>query len=294
MRMQVLIIGLGQFGMSLAKTLSDKGVEVIGADIDKEIVDEASAFLEDVICLDATDEISLAKLCPKERDIVICAIGSREASILTTALLKQMGCENVISRATEKIHERILKAVGAKNVINPDEEYGKKYAYKILFHNVITDVSSDDIQLLEISVQPFMSGKNLIELALPNKYGIIVAAIRKGNKLTRPFPSEKLSSEDSLLLVCTDESLEKMFKDNVSERFNLGSGNGFSVAELVKEAKRITGIDFKVEVAPRRAGDPAVLVADSAKAQRVLGWKPEYNLTRIIETAWNWEQHRKF
>ncbi len=215
MRMQVLIIGLGQFGMSLAKTLSDKGVEVIGADIDKELVDEASAFLEDVICLDATDEISLAKLCPKERDIVVCAIGSREASILTTALLKQMGCENVISRATEKIHERILKAVGAKSVINPDEEYGKKYAYKILFHNVITDVSSNDIQLLEISVQPFMAGKNLIELALPNRYGIIVAAVRKGNKLTRPFPTEKLSGEDNLLLVCTDESLEKMLKENL-------------------------------------------------------------------------------
>lgn len=89
-------------------------------------------------------------------------------------------------------------------------------------------------------------------------------------------------------------ALEKMFKDNQSERFNLGSGSGFSVAELVKEAKRITGVDFKVETAPRRAGDPAVLVADSAKAQRVLGWKPEYDLTRIIETAWNWEQNRKY
>lgn len=89
-------------------------------------------------------------------------------------------------------------------------------------------------------------------------------------------------------------ALEKMFKDNVSERFNLGSGNGFSVAEIVKEAKRITGIDFTVEKAPRRDGDPAVLVADSAKAERILGWKPQYNLTRIIETAWNWEQHRKY
>lgn len=89
-------------------------------------------------------------------------------------------------------------------------------------------------------------------------------------------------------------ALEKMFRDNTSERFNLGSGNGYSVAELVKEAKRITGIDFKVEVAPRRAGDPAVLVADSTKAQTVLGWKPEYNLTRIIETAWKWEQNRKY
>lgn len=89
-------------------------------------------------------------------------------------------------------------------------------------------------------------------------------------------------------------ALEKMFKDNVSERFNLGSGNGFSVAEIVKEAKRITGIDFTVEKAPRRDGDPAVLVADSAKAEHILGWKPQYNLTRIIETAWNWEQHRKY
>ena len=89
-------------------------------------------------------------------------------------------------------------------------------------------------------------------------------------------------------------ALEKMVQDNQSERYNLGSGSGFSVAELIQEAKKITGIDFKVETAPRRAGDPAVLVADSTKAQQVLGWKPEYSLTRIIETAWNWEQHRRY
>ena len=60
-----------------------------------------------------------------------------------------------------------------------------------------------------------MVGKNLIELALPNRYGIIVAAIRKGDKLTRPFPTEVISAEDNLLLVCTDESLEKMLKENL-------------------------------------------------------------------------------
>lgn len=89
-------------------------------------------------------------------------------------------------------------------------------------------------------------------------------------------------------------ALEKMVRENKSDRFNLGSGSGFSVAELIKEAKKITGIDFKVETAPRRAGDPAVLVADSTKAQKVLGWKPEYSLTRIIETAWNWEKNRRY
>ena len=89
-------------------------------------------------------------------------------------------------------------------------------------------------------------------------------------------------------------ALEKMEKENVSERFNLGSGRGYSVAELIATAKKITGVDFSVEQAPRRPGDPAVLVADSSKAKRVLGWQPQYDLTRIIETAWNWEQHRKY
>ena len=214
MSIQVLIIGLGQFGMSLAKTLSQKGAEVIATDINKELVDEASNFLDDAICLDATDEVSISKLCPKERDVVICAIGAREASILTTALLRQLGCENIVARATDKIHGRILKAVGAKTVINPDLEYGKKFAYKIMFQNVIADEASNDIQLLEINVQPFMIGKTLIELMLPNKYGIIVAAVKKGNSLSRPFPNQKLLKEDKLLLVCNEDAIIKMIEEN--------------------------------------------------------------------------------
>lgn len=89
-------------------------------------------------------------------------------------------------------------------------------------------------------------------------------------------------------------ALEKMVKENKRDHFNLGSGSGFSVAEIIKEAKKITAVDFKVELAPRRAGDPAVLIADSSKAQKLLGWQPEYSLSRIIETAWKWEQNRQY
>lgn len=89
-------------------------------------------------------------------------------------------------------------------------------------------------------------------------------------------------------------ALEKMEKENKSLRYNLGSGSGYSVAELIQEAKSVTGIDFKVETEGRRAGDPAVLVADPAKAERELGWKPQYGLRKIIETAWNWEKNRRF
>lgn len=89
-------------------------------------------------------------------------------------------------------------------------------------------------------------------------------------------------------------ALERMMQTHRSDRFNLGSSCGYSVAEVIAQAKEITGVDFAVTRAPRRAGDPAVLVADSTKARRELGWKPQYDLKRILQTAWYWEQHRKY
>lgn len=89
-------------------------------------------------------------------------------------------------------------------------------------------------------------------------------------------------------------ALDKMMREDKSCDFNLGCGEGYSVKEVIEAAKRISGRDFKVEVTARRAGDPAVLVADSSKARQILGWKNEYDLDRIIKTAWKWEQNKKY
>ncbi len=89
-------------------------------------------------------------------------------------------------------------------------------------------------------------------------------------------------------------ALEKLASESKSDQFNLGSENGYSVAEIIQTAKRITGRDFNVIYSPRRPGDPAVLVADTTKVQRELGWKPHYSLWQILQTAWNWEQHRTY
>ena len=75
--------------------------------------------------------------------------------------------------------------------------------------------------------------------------------------------------------------------------YNLGNGQGFSVRDVVESARRVTGHPIPAEIQPRRPGDPAVLVASSAKAMRELGWKPQYtNLDDIIRTAWIWHQKR--
>ena len=88
--------------------------------------------------------------------------------------------------------------------------------------------------------------------------------------------------------------MEKMIKDNQSFNYNLGSGSGYSVKEIIDNVKKVTGKDFKVEYVERRAGDPGVLISDSAKAEKELNWKPQYSLEEIVTSAWKWEINRKY
>lgn len=83
--------------------------------------------------------------------------------------------------------------------------------------------------------------------------------------------------------------LNRMMSEKISDTFNLGNGLGFSVKEIIDTAKTITGKKIKQLETGKRLGDPAVLIADSSKAQRILGWNPAYNLEKIIATAWKWE-----
>lgn len=84
--------------------------------------------------------------------------------------------------------------------------------------------------------------------------------------------------------------LDHMRQSGLSARYNLGNGNGFSVQQVIDTARQVAGREIKVSIEPRRAGDPAVLVADSTLARRELGWQPQHaDLRSIIETAWQWE-----
>ncbi|MBD3156231.1 UDP-glucose 4-epimerase GalE [Candidatus Peregrinibacteria bacterium] len=86
-------------------------------------------------------------------------------------------------------------------------------------------------------------------------------------------------------------ALKKVLSDQTSDVFNLGNGKGFSVKEVIEAARTVTGKKIPVKIAARREGDPAVLVADSTKAKRVLGWKPNYrSIQSIVESAWKWHE----
>lgn len=86
-------------------------------------------------------------------------------------------------------------------------------------------------------------------------------------------------------------ALKALESGHESAVYNLGNGNGFSVKEIIEAAEAVTGLTAPKEVAPRRAGDPAALVASSAKIRQDLGWQPEYtDINKIIATAWRWHQ----
>ncbi len=214
---QILIIGLGHFGMSLARTLSEKGAEVLAVDVNKNLVEEAAAFVTEAIVVDATDEAELARLEPGKRDSAVCAIGddSKEASIICTALLRQMGTPLVIARANDTMHQRILHLVGAHQVVNPEQEFGKRFANRILYRHLIADTNlGEDLHLTEIFIQPSMIGKSLIDLALPKRYGVIVVGIRRGTppKILSPSPSAPLEANDNLIIVSSEAAIPKLIK----------------------------------------------------------------------------------
>lgn len=87
-------------------------------------------------------------------------------------------------------------------------------------------------------------------------------------------------------------ALKRLKNGGESAIYNLGNGKGFSVKEVVEMTRKITGKEIKAEIAERRAGDPAILIASSERAKEELGWKPQYDsLETIIETAWNWHKN---
>lgn len=219
MAQQILIIGLGEFGMSLAQTLSSKGVEVLAVDVKKALVEEAASFVTEAMVMDATDEAGLSRLEPGKRDAAVCAIGddSKEASIICTALLRQMGSPLIVARANNPMHQRILQLVGAHQIVNPEQEFGKRFANKLIYRQLVAEMPlGDGLQLSEIAVKKSMVGKTLIELALPRKYGIMVVAIRRGipSSVFQPSPEEPLQASDNLILVSKDEAIRKLMEGN--------------------------------------------------------------------------------
>ncbi|OGV35551.1 MAG: potassium transporter TrkA [Lentisphaerae bacterium GWF2_45_14] len=221
MAQQALVIGMGKFGMSVAKSLSEKGIDVLAIDRSKELVDIVSGLGIEAIQLDATDENALAQAMPSNRDLAICAIGeeSKESSIICTALLRQYGVSRVVARSCNTIHARILKLVGAHLVVNPEMEFGQRLSSRLIYAKVISDMPlGSDLHITEIQIPEHFAGSTLLELSLPKRYEISVIAIRstKTDAISLPNPQAVLHTEDNLIVISKPDAIAKLMENRQS------------------------------------------------------------------------------
>jgi len=217
---QAIVIGLGQFGMSLSRALTEEGVEVIAVDSRPGRVQEASAFVAQAMTFDATDEEALAGLAPGRRDIGVCAIGdeAREASIIVTALLRQLGTPRVVARASDDLHGRILSLVGAHEVINPERAFGERYARRLVHAGIIEEIPlGRALVVSEVKVRPVMVGRTLPDLTLHKHFGITVLGlqtIEDGKEtLILPDPRRPLTEHDTLIVVGRPGAARKLHEE---------------------------------------------------------------------------------
>lgn len=173
-------IGLGNFGITLAKTLVENGCEVLGVDASREIVNQAKDFLTHAIIGDASRREVLAALSLKDFDGAIVSIGQEMApSILISLYLKEIGIGRIVVRAISEDHGKILSHIGVTDVIFPERDMAIKLANKLALKNVVDYLPlGEEIGIVEVPPPRAFLGKSLKELQIPGRYNCQVIGLK--------------------------------------------------------------------------------------------------------------------
>ena len=210
---QYIVVGLGRFGRAIAETLCQDGAEVLGVDRRMDLVEEMRDVLTHTIQLDAMDRDALAALGVQDFDIAFVTMGSDIRASGTIVLqLKELGAKNVIAKAQEDFHGRMLEKLGADQVLFPERDMGRRVAHNLVSGNIIDYLElSSQYSMAEIRPKREWVGKALKQLEMRNRLGINVVAIRSGDELNAmPMPDTTLGEDDVLLVVTSEETLKKL------------------------------------------------------------------------------------
>jgi trk system potassium uptake protein TrkA len=209
-----VVIGLGMFGRNVALHLASAGQSVLAIDRDQTEVDRVAPELDSVVCADATDETALRELGLERMSCAVVAIGaqSMEASILTTALLRQMGVPRIVARSLTELHTRVLRAVGAHEVVSPEEQMGQRLARRLAEPNVLDRLDlGGEAQLAEVEVPSAFVGKTLVELDVRRRHGVTVVAIRREGQVRATIrQDERFRAGDVMLVIGAADRIRRL------------------------------------------------------------------------------------
>ncbi len=222
---QFAVIGIGRFGYSVARTLASQGCQVLAIDSSPEEVESIVDFVTQAVQLDATDEKALRAVGITDIDVVVVAIGlNKEASIMTTLLLKEVGVKEVIAKAISPLHGKVLKRIGANRVVYPEGDMGQRLAKSLACPDILDNLElSKDYGIYEVFAPRQFIGKSLCQLEIRANWGFNVIAIKTPAPKAKascadmsinvsPLADDVLASGSILVVVASNQDMEKFKK----------------------------------------------------------------------------------
>lgn len=206
-----VVIGLGRFGSEVARELCRQGCQVLAMDINQELVSQIANDVTHAVVGDGQDKGVLRALGVREFDCGVIAIGDDlAASVLVTMNLKELGVAQVICKAHDETHRRVLEKLGADRVLIPEQEQGARLARSLSSRNVLDYIElSQEYGIIEIPVPGSWKDKSLKELNVRAALGLNILAIRRGGQINVSPGADFIFEQQDIVVVLGDSTALK-------------------------------------------------------------------------------------
>ena len=196
----------------MVRALAGMGYEVLAVDEDEGRVQCVADLVTHAVQADATDDAAMRSLGLRNFDVAVVGIGALEASVLATAILKELGVKYVVAKATSELHGKVLERVGADQVVFPERDMGTRVAHNLVSGNLVDYLElAPGVSIIEAVARKSFVGKSLGELALRSRYGVNVLAIRRGEAINLgPGADDVIQEGDILVAMGRDPDLEAL------------------------------------------------------------------------------------
>ena len=209
-----IVVGLGNFGSTVAATLQSMGHDVVALDSDEDRVDRMSRVVARAAVGDGTDVHVLRQVGAEDADAGVISTGDNiTASAMTALLLRDLGVEEIYVKVISNDHARLIEKIGVTETIFPERESGMRLGKRIARRTLLNYIAlGADFSLQEMAVPSSWVGRSLRDLQLPKRHGISVVAVHdmlRDEILPVPDPDAPLMESDTLLVAGTDKNLAK-------------------------------------------------------------------------------------
>ncbi|MCK5387837.1 MAG: TrkA family potassium uptake protein [Candidatus Izimaplasma sp.] len=205
------VIGMGRFGQSVVEELIKKEVDVLVIDKNPEVIAKMSKIATHAVTLDTTDALALKEVGISSIDHVVVAIGEQlQSSILTTLILKDLGVKKITVKVQNADHAKVVLKLGADEIVQPEQQSGKRLASKIVSSNVLDYIDlNESHSFIVVYATEKIIDSTIINLDVRNKFNINVVAIRRDGDIIIPTPADVIETGDQLLLIGKNTDLDK-------------------------------------------------------------------------------------